>query len=63
MLMKYSPDWKVFMDRLDMEFPQWGKNYLLPFPDDYAPPAAAPTMPESETATADTGQIKRRRIE
>jgi hypothetical protein len=51
------------MDRLDMEFPQWGKNYLLPFPDDYAPPAAAPTMPESETATADTGQTKRRRIE
>lgn len=40
MLMKYSPNWKVFMDRLDMEFPQWGKNYLLPFPDDYAPPDA-----------------------
>ena len=19
-------------------FPQWGKNYLLPFPDDYTPP-------------------------
>lgn len=38
MLMKYSPDWQVFMDRLDREFPQWGKNYLLPFPDDYSPP-------------------------
>jgi hypothetical protein len=38
MLMKYSPNWKVFMDRIDMEYPQWGKNYLLPFPDDYAPP-------------------------
>jgi len=38
MLMKYSPDWKVFMDRLDKEYPQWGQNYLLPFPDDYAPP-------------------------
>jgi hypothetical protein len=38
MLMKYSPNWKVFMDRIDMEYPQWGKNYLLPFPDDYMPP-------------------------
>ena len=38
MLMKYSPNWRVFMDRLDIEFPQWGKNYLLPFPDDYPPP-------------------------
>jgi hypothetical protein len=38
MLMKYSPNWKVFMDRLDQEFPQWGKTYLLPFPDDYSPP-------------------------
>jgi hypothetical protein len=23
------------MNRIDMEYPQWGKNYLLPFPDDY----------------------------
>lgn len=38
MLMKYSSDWKIFMNRLDTEFPQWGKNYLLPFPDDYVPP-------------------------
>lgn len=38
MLMKYSPNWKIFMDRIDMEYPQWGKNYLLPFPDDYTPP-------------------------
>ncbi|MBI5262181.1 MAG: P63C domain-containing protein [Bradyrhizobium sp.] len=38
MLMKYSPDWHVFMDRLDKEFPQWGSNYMLPFPDDYKPP-------------------------
>lgn len=38
MLMKYSPNWRVFMDRLDQEFPQWGANYLLPFPDDYQPP-------------------------
>jgi hypothetical protein len=22
----------------DIEYPQWGKNYLLPFPDDYVPP-------------------------
>ncbi|HEV2485103.1 MAG TPA: P63C domain-containing protein [Terracidiphilus sp.] len=38
MLMKYSPNWKVFMDRLDHEFPQWGDNLMLPFPDDYTPP-------------------------
>jgi hypothetical protein len=38
MLMKYSPNWKIFMDRLDHEFPQWGDNFLLPFPDDYTPP-------------------------
>ena len=35
MLMKYSPDWKVFMDRLDHEYPQWGSTMMLPFPDDY----------------------------
>ena len=38
MLMKYSPNWKTFMDRLDREFPQWGTTMLLPFPDDYAGP-------------------------
>ncbi len=38
MLMKYSPDWQIFMERLDKELPQWGSNYLLPFPDDYSPP-------------------------
>jgi hypothetical protein len=26
------------MDRLDREFPQWGSNFMLPFPDDYNPP-------------------------
>jgi len=39
MLMKYAPNWLVFMDRLDKEFPQWGKNLMLPFPEDYAPPS------------------------
>ncbi len=43
MLMKYSPDWKVFMERLDHEFPQWGDNLLLPFPDDYTPPQVSGT--------------------
>jgi hypothetical protein len=38
MLMKYSPNWRVFMERLDKEFPQWGANFMLPFPDDYSPP-------------------------
>lgn len=28
------------MDRLDSEFPQWGKQMMLPFPDDYTPPEA-----------------------
>ncbi len=37
MLMKYSPDWKVFIERLDREFPQWGDTLMLPFPEDYAP--------------------------
>lgn len=45
MLMKYARDWKVFMDRLDREYPQWGKTLMLPFPDDYQPP-------EGETATS-----------
>jgi hypothetical protein len=39
MLMKYSPNWRVFMNRLDKEYPQWGANFLLPFPDDYIPPS------------------------
>jgi hypothetical protein len=38
MLMKYSPDWRVFMDRLDKEYPQFGGNLMLPFPDDYRAP-------------------------
>jgi hypothetical protein len=38
MLMKYSPDWRIFMARIDHEFPQWGKTMLLPFPEDYNPP-------------------------
>ena len=38
MLMKYSPNWQTFMDRLDREYPQWGKQLLLPFPDDYPAP-------------------------
>jgi hypothetical protein len=42
MLMKYSPHWRVFMDRLDREFPQWGTNFLLPFPEDYSPPGLPP---------------------
>jgi hypothetical protein len=39
MLMKYSPNWQVFMERLDREYPQWGSTLLLPFPDDYPPPS------------------------
>jgi hypothetical protein len=34
MWMKYSPHWRVFIDRLDREFLQWGVNFLLPFPED-----------------------------
>ncbi len=47
MLMKYSPNWEVFMDRLDQEFPQWGTTYLMPFPDDYVPPTM-PALPPPE---------------
>lgn len=35
MLMKYSPDWQVFIDRLDHEHPQWGTTMPLPFPDEH----------------------------
>ena len=38
MLMNDSPNWRVFMDRIDRNYWQWGKNYVLPFPDHYAPP-------------------------
>ena len=31
MLMKYAPDWKVFLQRLDVEFPKWGDNRYLDF--------------------------------
>ena len=43
MLMKYAPNWQVFMDRLDREFPQWGDTYMLPFPEDYSPPDVSET--------------------
>lgn len=46
MLMKYSPNWKVFMARLDQEYPQWGAQMLLPFPDDYTPPADLSAGPQ-----------------
>ncbi len=39
MLMKYSPSWRIFMERLDKEYPQWGKTLMLPFPDGYTPPS------------------------
>lgn len=38
MLLKYAPNWRVFMDRIDREYPQYGSTLLLPFPDDYAVP-------------------------
>jgi hypothetical protein len=38
MIMKYSPDWRTFWQRLDGEFPQFGTTLMLPFPPDYAPP-------------------------
>jgi len=47
MLMKYSENWKVFMSRLDKEFPQWGESYFLPFPEDYTPPNGADSSPAS----------------
>jgi hypothetical protein len=36
--MNDPPNWRVFMDRIDGNYWQWGKNYVLPFPDDCAPP-------------------------
>jgi hypothetical protein len=50
MLMKYAPNWRVFMERLDREFPQWGDTLMLPFPEDYEPPPAlnAPSNEQSQ---------------
>lgn len=47
MLMKYSRDWSVFMNRLDREFPQWGDTLMLPFPDDYTPPPPCGAVKET----------------
>jgi len=33
MLLKYSPSWEIFKDRLDIEYPPWGKPMKLPFPE------------------------------
>jgi hypothetical protein len=33
-----KPTHYLSMYRLDREFPQWGSNSMLPFPDDYNPP-------------------------
>ena len=38
MLMKYSRNMRVFFERLDKEYPQWGETMPLPFPDDYEGP-------------------------
>lgn len=37
MLMKYSPNWRVFMDRLNVEYPIYGDQLSL-FPENYEPP-------------------------
>ena len=54
MLMKYSPDWRVFMDRLNQEYPQWGKTMLLPFPDNYTPPDASVSNSDSLNSSSFT---------
>jgi len=33
MLAKYSPNLEIFMERLDREYPQYGKTMKLPFPE------------------------------
>ena len=48
LLMKYSSDWRVFMERLDKEYPQWGDTLMLPFPDGYTPPALPASALEPE---------------
>ena len=44
MLMKYAPNWQIFMERLDKEFPQWGSNLMLPFPEDEVPPPVSTNL-------------------
>jgi hypothetical protein len=39
MLLKYAPDWQTAWDRLDADFPQYGKTPMLPFPDEYRAPS------------------------
>ena len=52
MLMKYSPNWKVFMERADAEYPQQGKNYMLPFPQDYEPPKLTASTESTSTTVS-----------
>lgn len=51
MLMKYSPNWEIFMERLNKEFPQWGDTWMLPFPDNYTPPTQATILSDAPTAS------------
>jgi hypothetical protein len=50
MLMKYSPNWRTFMDRMDKEYPQWGSNYMLPFPEDYKAPPVENDIPNDPSS-------------
>lgn len=44
MLMKYSPTWEVFMERLDKEFPQWGEPMSLQFTEDISAQNPKPSV-------------------
>jgi hypothetical protein len=39
------------------EFPQWGKNYLLPFPDDYSPPENLPDDSDSSVLSRPVAEM------
>lgn len=43
MLMKYSPNWNEFMNRLDREYPRFDDTLMLPFPEDAPPMPVSPT--------------------
>ena len=57
MLMKYSRTWRVFMERLDKEFPQWGTTRLLPFPDDYEGPDETETSRDPQEGMPSGSEI------
>ncbi len=52
------------MERLDREFPQWGRTLMLPFPENYLPPYRRLRIPslQAAIACAPVSAFKRKRV-